>query len=444
MKWPAHCETRESHTAWLGAIPKHWGLSPIKHQVRFLSGGTPSKDRADFWDGDIPWVSSKDMKAEVLEDSEDHISDAALKARSADLIPPNTVLTVVRGMILAHTLPVAITARPVTFNQDLKALVPKRSFTSEYTAWLLRGLSKEILGRVDEAAHGTKALRMNDWLKMLVPVPPRAEQDAIAAFLRTETAKLDTLIAKQERLIDLLQENRQAVISHAITKGLNPKASLKNSAAEWLGKVPSHWKIMPLMHLTAPRRPIMYGIVLPGPNVATGIPIVKGGDVRPHRLKLDLLNRTTPEIEAPYARARLLPNDVVYAIRGGIGDAELVPEELEGANITQDVARVSPALDIQPKWLLYALKSSPIFGQLEQGAVGATIRGINIFSLKRARIPVPPSIERLQIAEYLDQMTRELDLMVNKSRHSIDLMREHRSALISAAVTGKIDVRCAA
>ena len=198
---------------------------------------------------------------------------------------------------------------------------------------------------------------MNDWLKMLVPVPPRAEQDAIAAFLRTETAKLDTLIAKQERLIDLLQENRQAVISHAITKGLNPKASLKNSAAEWLGKVPSHWKIMPLMHLTAPRRPIMYGIVLPGPNVATGIPIVKGGDVRPHRLKLDLLNRTTPEIEAPYARARLLPNDVVYAIRGGIGDAELVPEELEGANITQDVARVSPALDIQPKWLLYALKS---------------------------------------------------------------------------------------
>jgi len=166
----------------------------------------------------------------------------------------------------------------------------------------------------------------------------------------------------------------------------------------------------------------MYGIVLPGPNVDAGIPIVKGGDVRPHRLKLELLNRTTPEIEAPYARARLRHNDVVYAIRGGIGDAELVPAELKDANITQDAARISPALGIQPMWLLYALKSSPVFAQLEQGAVGATIRGINIFDLKRARIPVPPPSERDQISAYLIEMTQEIDLVIEKSRRSINLM----------------------
>lgn len=188
----------------------------------------------------------------------------------------------------------------------------------------------------------------------------------------------------------------------------------------------------------------MYGIVLPGPNVDVGVPIVKGGDVRPHRLRLDLLNRTTAEIEAPYARARLRPNDVVYAIRGGIGDAELVPAELESANITQDVARVSPAPQVQSTWLLYALKSSPVFAQLEQRAVGATIRGINIFDLKRARIPVPPSHERVGIAKYLVEITQEIDLIIEKARRSIDLMREHRTALISAAVTGKIDVREAA
>lgn len=233
------------------------------------------------------------------------------------------------------------------------------------------------------------------------------------------------------------------MISFAVTKGLDPKVPMKDSGVEWLGDVPVHWSVSPLMRLTARGRPIMYGIVLPGPNVEGGIPIVKGGDVRPHRLKLGLLNRTTPEIEAPYARARLRHNDVVYAIRGGIGDAELVPAELENANITQDAARVSPAPEIQPMWLLFALKSSPVFAQLEQGAVGATIRGINIFDLKRARIPVPPPSERVQIANHLVEITNEIDLIVEKSRRSIELMCEHRAALISAAVTGKIDVRVA-
>jgi type I restriction enzyme, S subunit len=196
-----------------------------------------------------------------------------------------------------------------------------------------------------------------------------------------------------------------------------------------------------LWHLTPYGRRIMYGIVLPGPNVDDGVPIVKGGDVSPNRLRLDRLNRTTREIEAGYARSRLRGGDLVYAIRGSIGEVAMAPNELEGANLTQDAARISYTAATEGHWLLYALKSVVVFAQLEAGALGATISGINIRDLKRALVPVPPRAEQEAIAMFLDRETAKIDAMVAKVHEAIDRLKELRTALISAAVTGKIDVR---
>jgi len=195
------------------------------------------------------------------------------------------------------------------------------------------------------------------------------------------------------------------------------------------------------MRLVDPERPIMYGIVLPGPDFPGGVPIIKGGDVSPERLVLERLNRTDPEIEAKYVRSRLAGGDIVYAIRGSIGAAAVVPDALEGANLTQDTARVAPRTGVHVGWLMYALQASPIFAQLEAGAVGATIRGINIFSLKRADLPVPPQGEQVAIRQYLDLQTRRMDELVESVRGAIERLREYRSALSTAAVTGQIDVR---
>ena len=185
----------------------------------------------------------------------------------------------------------------------------------------------------------------------------------------------------------------------------------------------------------------MYGIVLPGPNVDEGVPIVKGGDVAASRLKPEALSKTTFGIEARYIRSRLKAGDLVYAIRGSIGDVETVPEELDGANLTQDAARIAYTAATHGRWLLYALRSRTVFSQLEAGALGATIRGINIRDLKRALIPVPPRCEQEQIASFLDSETARLDRLSVKVRKAIDHLNELRIALISAAVTGKIDVR---
>lgn len=286
-----------------------------------------------------------------------------------------------------------------------------------------------------------QTLGSDELLGALVPIPSSAEQVLIANFLDVQTARIDALIAEKTALIARLLEMAESTIAARIL-GENVPGKRQCTNVVEVGTIPQHWRLTPMMRLTDPERPIMYGIVLPGPNIEEGpsVPIIKGGDVRPHRLKLELLNRTTPEIEAPYARARLAEGDIVYSIRGTIGDAELVPGELAGANITQDVARIAPRVGITPKWLLYAAKSRPVFAQLEQLSLGAAVKGINIFDLKRARVPTPPPEEQTRIATELEALTVRLAALRHHSLDHIIRLREYRSSLISAAVTGQLDI----
>lgn len=151
--------------------------------------------------------------------------------------------------------------------------------------------------------------------------------------------------------------------------------------------------------------------------------------------------RTTPEIEQPYARARLKEGDLVYSIRGSIGDCEIVPTELEGSNITQDVARVAISDCNCAAWARWALLSNPIREELASGSLGAAVRGVNIFDLKRVKLPTPPFDEQSAVAAFLDAEAAVFDQLAGECGHAMALLKEHRSALISAAVTGKIDVR---
>jgi len=297
-----------------------------------------------------------------------------------------------------------------------------------------------LTGRSIKQTTGIQNLDSEAYLDERVEIPPLAEQRDIAAFLDRKTAAIDGLIARKEQQIELLGEKRQALITQAVTRGLNPRAPMKDSGIEWLGEIPAHWSLKRLMHLTPARRAIMYGIVLPGPDYAGGVPIVKSGDCTPEKLSPERLSRTDPEIEAGYVRSRLRPGDIVFAIRGSVGATAIVPTELDGANLTQDAARIAPADGVLNRWLLYALQAQPVWAQLETGILGATVKGINIRDLKRPVLPVPTRKEQRQVAEFLDRATDRLTREVQHAEKSIDLLREYRQALISAAVTGKIDI----
>jgi type I restriction enzyme S subunit len=284
---------------------------------------------------------------------------------------------------------------------------------------------------IAEYGARSKGIRPSQWdlpweefVAIRVNVPPLATQRAIADFLDSETDRIDALIEKKRQMVKLLEEQfrtfaEQIIWSDVIRRG-------------------------PLMHRTDPARPIMYGIVLPGPDVPQGVPIVKGGDVAARRLSPNELNRTTPEIEAPYARARLAPEDLVFAIRGGIGDVELVPHDLAGANITQDVARISTAPGVSSAWLRHVLRTSTVRRDVSSRVTGATIKGLNIWDLKRVLVPMSDETRQNKDLRTLRAAEVKRESLTRALKTQTGIVAERRQALITAAVTGELDIPGAA
>lgn len=315
----------------------------------------------------------------------------------------------------------------------------KDKLDGAFLAWLCR--ADALNDQFKLSANGVTRFGLGQYpmKNAVVGYPPLETQKRIAGFLDEKTAQIDALIARKQALLKRLTEKRQALITRAVTKGLNPDAPMKDSGIDWLGPIPAHWEVSRLDRLNDYRRPIRYGIVLPGPHFDGGIPIIKGGDVRPDRLKRDMLNCTDPEIDAANPRARVIAGDLVYTIRGSFGDVEIVTEELAGCNLTQDTARISPIEGVNRQWLLMALKSSVVRGNLAAGSLGATIKGINIFDLRRALLPTPPPHEQQAIASYLSDATRHLESIRSRVELSVSLLANYRSALITSAVTGQIE-----
>ena len=442
--YPAY---RESGVEWLGEVPVHWTCLSLARVTRsrcdgpFGSGLKSQHYSVDgvrvirlqniggseFLNSDQTFVD--ESHADALGDHSVLQGDLLVAGLGDDAHPVGRACVAPEGLGRA-----IVKADCFRFRLDPRKVVP------EFAAYQLSANALAVSGYL---ATGSTRSRMNlsTTATRKIALPPVAEQHDIVRFLNRKKVKFDAMVTMKERLVELLQEKRSALISRAIAKGLDSDVPMKDSGVQWLGKIPAYWQALRLLRLTPSDRGIMYGIVLPGPNVQVGVPIVKGGDVSSERLCVHRLNRTSFEIEARHVRSRLRGGDLVYAIRGSIGDVAIVPDELEGANLTQDAARVAYTEETHGRWLLYALKSLAVFSQLESGALGATIRGVNIRDLKRVIVPIPPNPEQRALADYLDRETERIDALLTKVREAIDRLKELRTAVIAAAVTGKIDVR---
>ncbi len=208
---------KDTGVEWYGEVPEHWDITEIRYIANQIGGGTPSKDQDGYWNGDIPWVSPKDMKVDYIDDSQDKITGQAVNDSSAKLIPKGSVLIVVRGMILIHSIPVALTMTKLTINQDMKALIPVYNVYGEYLLFLLKGLRGPILDLVDSSAHGTKCLRTEIFERMKIATPNINEQKGIIAQLKNKLEGIDALFEKTYLAIELLKERRTAIISAAVT-----------------------------------------------------------------------------------------------------------------------------------------------------------------------------------------------------------------------------------
>jgi type I restriction enzyme S subunit len=319
---------------------------------------------------------------------------------------------------------------PMITSVDVCILKPSREHDGRFLVYLLS--SPEYLGFMEgQCRGGTRDRVSRSFLgSVRVPVPPLPDQATIAAFLDRETGKIDALVEEQRRLLDLLKEKRQAVISHAVTKGLDPNAKMKPSGVEWMGDVPAHWEVMKCTMLGD-----LFGseLVDDGAVAETGeVPYLKVAAVSPDSLEIDQWTWFLPNNEV-----RTRSGFVVFPKRGA-------------AILSNKVAVVTVAAALDPNlmgWAIrpphslrfyaYALKARGI----ETLADVSTVPQLNNKHIGPVRFPVPPGDEQRQIAAFLDTQMARFDRLRDAAQRSIDLLNERRSALISAAVTGKIDLR---
>jgi len=432
---------KPSGLGWAGDIPAEWDTAKICLVARLESGHTPSRQHPEYWvpeECTTPWVSLADVW-QLREGTEDYIGETSEKISAKGMANSSARLLPTGTVVLSRTASVGfagIMPHPMATTQDFANWVPGERVSSEFLLYALRAMSEEFQRAMMGSTHQT--IYMPDIRRLAIPIPPRSEQTEIVTYLRHQLPIVDKLIVNKERLLELLAMQRQALITETITSGLNRGAQTKDTVIPSMGRVPAHWNVQRLMHLTPSARKIMYGIVLPGPHVEGGIPVVKSGDCWPAKLRADRLHRTTAEIEAPYARARLEPGDLVYAIRGSVGACAVVPEELRGANLTQDAARIAPGPGVSPRWLLFAVQAHSTWVQLEAGVVGATVKGINIRDLKRPFIPVPPIEEQEAIAAFIERRVSTIDATLESTERSVSKLREYRQAIVTSAVTGKL------
>ena len=277
-------------------------------------------------------------------------------------------------------------------------------------------------------------------MELPVVLPPDTEQTAIAAFLDAETSKIDALIAEQRRLIELLKEKRQAVISHAVTKGLNPDAPMKASGIEWLGDVPEHWEVGTLKrywsvtdckHLTA-----LF--------VEDGIPLASIREVQSRWVALENAKCTTEHFYEMLIEGgrRPVAGDLIFSRNATVGEVAQVSGNHPRFAMGQDVVllrKLSTAYSSD--FLQHVIRSPIIIQQLAHMMIGSTFKRINVEEIRSFCVPSPPSAEQAQIAAYLESEIQRFDCLIAEAERAIDLLQERRTALISAAVTGKIDVR---
>ena len=379
------------------------------------------------------------MKRPEIEDSIDHVTEAALDETSLRLVPPGSLLLVVRGMILAHSVPVATTEVPVTINQDMKALVPDREIVHPvFFRYSLQGLEAALLSLVEEAGHGTRCLRSELWRRFEIPLPPLPTQRAIADFLDRKTSHLDALIEKKQKLLDLLAEKRAALIHQAVTQGLDPSVPRKDSGIPWIGEIPAHWDVLRLKQVCPD---VTVGIVITPSKyyVDNGVPALRSLNIRPGTVDLTDLVRISEIDNQRLFKSQIHTGDIVAVRTGQPGTAAVVPEALSGANCI-DLLIIRKSAEIEPDFLCFFLQSEAALGQFISGSTGAIQSHFNVGTARDLLVAVPPYSEQEKISSLLRQRLELQFETSTKTSVSIDRLREYRQALITAAVTGQLDI----
>jgi len=441
----AYPRYKPSGIEWLGEIPEHWSAAPVKRKYQIQLGKMLQNKPETEEDILIPYIKALHVSWGIVKT----LDLPEMWAKPADINTYGVAegdLLVCEGGEAGRAGVVDYLPGPCIIQNALHR-VRSQGADVMFLQYVLQTIGHsgwlDVLCNKATIAHFTRE-KLSD---LPIPLPPLREQRAIAAFLDREMARIDGLIEKKQRQIELLQEKRSALINHAVTKGLDPNAKMKDSGIEWLGEIPEHWRIIPLKYSLVAR----VGALKTGPFGSQLLSSeMMNGPIKVYNqrnvLDQDFTSGENFISEGKYKELvsfTVFSQDILITTRGTIGRCAVLPEGAERGILHPCLMRIQADRAIVTMEFLATLiqDSGIVLLQLQLMSNATTIDVIYSDSLKSVRLPLPPISEQRAITAFLDRETTKIDTLIEKVETSIDLLQEYRTALIAVAVTGKIDVR---
>lgn len=444
-KYQQYAEYKDSGVEWLGEIPNHWTMNKLRYLFSFGKGLTITKE--NLVKEGIPCVSYGEVHSKygfAVDPLKHHlkcVEESYLKTspnallQKGDFVFADTSEDLKGSGNFTHL----VNDEKVFAGYHTIIAHPQDQTVSRFYAYLFD--SQEFRSQIQLAVKGVKVFSITQAMLRAATIwlPSKVEKQSIAKFLDHETAKIDSLIEKQQQLIELLKEKRQAVISHAVTKGLNPDVPMKNSGVEWLGQVPEHWIVSGFKKYL--ESIVDYRGKTPE-KVDEGVFLVTARNIKNGQIDYALSQEfvAKKDYEQIMSRGKPILKDVLFTTEAPLGEVAQID------NV--DIALAQRIIKFRGKenvldntYLKYFIVSQQFQDSLMTFATGSTALGIKAERLGYLKIAIPPLIEQYKIVEYLEIYLLKNKSLIQKAQAAIQLMQERRTALISAAVTGKIDVR---
>lgn len=436
MKFPAYPKYKPSGVEWLGDVPKHWEVKRLKWVGESIIGLTYSPtDVVNEGEGTLVLRSSNIQGGRIVFD--DNVFVSAEIPRRLRTRPNDIVICTRNGSrdLVGKTGKISERDAGLTFGAFTAV------FRSSSNAYMFYVFNSSLFSFQAGLYQTSTIFQLTNGTinAFQIPLPPSDEQQAIADFLDAQTARLDALLSKRRALIEKLSEKRIALISRTVTRGLNPNVKLKSSGIEWLGDVPEHWQAKPLKYAAS----IKTGFAFSADEFTDeGIPVLRIGDItQDGRVDLSGAKFLPADFLGSNRDVIVRKHDIVMAMTGAtIGKVGRYNFE-SPALLNQRVCIFRSNLETDRNFLWFILNTEFYFEHVALTAFGGAQPNISDTELLACAVPFPPLAEQIAIVEFLDRETAKLDQMMEKVEAAIGKLQEYRTALITAAVTGKIDVR---
>ncbi len=429
IKYKRYERYKDSGVEWIGEIPEHWEIKKIKYISNITMGQSPKSEECSLDETGLPFLQGN------AEFTSLHPIPKIYCNTANKFSKVNDILLSVRAPVGAMN----ISDRVYGIGRGLCAITANK-VQARYL-WYSMNVSLEELF-IKSKGSTFEAVTVTDVNNLLSVLPPKNEQTAIANFLDQKTAEIDGLIADKEKLIELLQEKRQAIITEAVTKGLNPNVRMKDSGIEWIGEIPEHWGVSKIKFTTYVKGRIGWQglradeFIDEGPYLVTGTDFVDGlvnWDSCYH-ISMERYNEAPP--------IQLRENDLLITKDGTIGKVAIVKNKPKYAILNSGIFVTRPKNSAYLTEFMYWILNSQVFNKfIQYMSLGSTIVHLYQQTFENFSFPITNLNEQKTIAHFLDRKVAEIDGLISDIKLQIQKLKEYRQSLISEAVTGKIDVR---